>query len=60
MGERCKLCGINTIFYVWSTSRNFPKEKLGSLVDLDKDFINVPVCFNCCKKYLNYSVDEDE
>jgi len=25
---RCRLCGINTLFYVWSTSRPFPTEKL--------------------------------
>lgn len=60
MGERCKICGINTIFYIWSTSRNFPREKLGSLLDLEPEFIDTPVCFQCCKKYLNYPEDKDE
>jgi len=57
MSKRCYMCGIDTIFYVWSTSRNFPREKLIEAKKLktkaQKASISEDgqvVCFKCLKE----------
>jgi len=54
MAKDCYICGNKTIFYVWSTSRNFPKETLirEGNINTKKDMSEiavegVPVCFKC-------------
>jgi len=55
MGKRCCLCGIDTIFFVWSSSRDFPIDKLADAIKLEgkskAEFIKKnpgePVCFKC-------------
>ena len=46
MSNRCCLCGISTIFFIWSSTRDFPIEKLRELIKIGKDE-SMPVCFNC-------------
>ena len=57
MRHRCKVCGNETIFFTWTTSRIFPREKLidflgirdGTVIkDMEKN--GWPVCFNCRNK----------
>ena len=57
MSKRCNWCGIQTIFYVWSTSRNFPVGKyLKERNIIDKGGIREvkyqghPICFRCFNK----------
>jgi len=57
MAKRCVVCGLDTIFYVWSTSRNFPRENLILKKDYkskhEKGRVSVeglPVCFKCFKE----------
>ena len=56
MSNKCHICGNNTIFYVWTTSRNFPREKLYEKLNIKsartKGFYEksgYPVCFGCYK-----------
>ena len=51
MGQVCCVCKFSTIFYIWSSTRNFPIHKLENILDDDniKDE-GKPVCFKCCKK----------
>lgn len=60
MGERCKLCGINTIFFYWSTGRNFPRKKLGDILNISPNTLDCAVCSKCAKELLNYPEDKDE
>jgi len=54
MAKECMLCGAKTIFYIWSTSRNFPKHKFHEYLDkhgnMNRDFV---VCFNCYHSLTN-------
>lgn len=57
MAKECFICKNKTIFYVWSTSRRFPKEKLIKYKDcktkLEKARIAIegqPVCFGCLEE----------
>ena len=60
MSYQCKVCGNNTIFFVWSSTRGFPREKLIELVGKKQSkrwkkgilngTIGVPVCFKCAAK----------
>jgi len=54
MPQKCYICDTNTIFYVWSTSRNFPHNKLIKKKQIiDKRTIQsiknqgFPICFRC-------------
>ena len=60
MGFLCSICGINSLFIFWSSGRNFPKEDLGNYLNVNHKYLNVPVCYHCCKKNLNYPKDIDE
>jgi len=64
MAQDCYLCKNKTIFFIWSTSRNFPRDKLIKAKKLSTRYeiglINkggVPVCFSCFHK-LNKKSDE--
>jgi hypothetical protein len=57
MAHECYLCKTNTIFYVWTTSRNFPKaaliKTLGMNTKSDKGKVAVeglPICFSCLEE----------
>jgi len=58
MGNKCSICGCNPgPFFVWSSTRNFPREKLMSDVK-DKHQVKmilegVPVCYACYDKLSN-------
>jgi hypothetical protein len=54
MGKNCCLCEINTIFFYWSTSRNFPREALSKYLNIDDKYIEVPVCFKCARDKLGF------
>jgi len=51
MGSNCYICGQKTIFFIWSTARHFPREKIIK-DNIDKILVNagVPVCFRCYEK----------
>jgi len=58
MAKVCTLCGVNTIFFVWTTSRNFNVEKYLSLKNIHgKQAIREfrasghPVCLTCFHKH---------
>ena len=55
MGKRCCMCGINTIFYVWTTSRTFPMDSF--LSHLGENIKNIDpdvVCFSCLNKLKDH------
>jgi hypothetical protein len=60
MGKNCCICHTNTIFFKWSTTRDFPIDKLAEILFSDeisrKHFIKnnsgVPICISCCNTYL--------
>lgn len=58
MGKRCPICKNSTIFYIWSTSRNFDKDKYLNIkrklhkadtVQLNEE--GEPICMVCVEKY---------
>jgi hypothetical protein len=65
MSKECSICKNRTIFYVWSTSRNFPRRALINYTNVKtkherhKVFEEgVPICFKChdiLKKYESSS-----
>jgi len=58
MAKACEICKRLTIFYIWSSSKNFIREKMPALVVnpsesqinhyLTKDYV---VCFGCTEKH---------
>jgi hypothetical protein len=61
MAQNCYICGTPTIFYIWSTSRRFPKKnlinykKLDTKYDMDKITRDgVAVCFKCVERLKEY------
>jgi len=57
MSKNCYLCKMKTIFYIWSTSRDFPinslMEKINNKtkqMEMSFKYEGVPVCFNCYKE----------
>ena len=58
MGYKCVVCDINTIFFVWSSSAPFPRERLMTVKKYDsKEKVRsvvdgVPVCY-CCRNMLD-------
>ena len=51
MGKQCYLCGKNTIFFIWSTSRAFPIHKLKPTKKEKAMYsIGVPICFRCFER----------
>jgi len=57
MAKSCYICDNKTIFYIWSSSRHFPKRELikekkaisrSEVSMLSRD--GVPVCFDCYEK----------
>ena len=57
MSNICEICKWDTIFYIWSSSRHFNRQKLLKLVSKkDKLMRNrimkesYPVCMICCEK----------
>jgi len=57
--HQCKLCGKQTLFYVWTSSRVFPRQKLikakelKNRSELDKLNQGYPVCFWCLEELKN-------
>jgi len=55
LSHKCKVCGEDALFFIWSTSRVIDKDKIGlmeqfdSIMDLER--IGVPICVACVKKY---------
>jgi hypothetical protein len=63
MGKICEECGKETIFFVWSSTKGFPREKL--IHDNMADYIRkgilcgnigLPICMHCATK-LGYIKD---
>jgi hypothetical protein len=57
MAKKCDLCGINTIFYVWSSSRKFPINRYLKRKDIktkkqiyETKHGGFPVCFKCLEE----------
>ena len=57
MSNKCELCGSNTIFYVWTSSRSFPREKLFDKFNIKSkkvikhhEITGSPVCLECYNK----------
>ncbi len=57
MSESCYKCGFKTIFFVWSSTRGFPRELLIDKTTTEFEErgllcgrIGVPVCLDCAKK----------
>jgi hypothetical protein len=66
MSKECSICKNRTIFYVWSTSRNFPRRALINYTNVKtkherhKVFEEgVPICFKCSNKLKEYAKTED-
>jgi len=60
MAKDCYLCKNKTIFYVWSTSRDFPIEKLIEYKNLKSKYEvaevsreGQPICFKCLEELKN-------
>jgi hypothetical protein len=57
MAKVCELCNINTIFYIWASSRYFNINKFLTMRDISpRDVKNYlknshPVCMCCVKKH---------
>ena len=55
MSLKCHNCGIDTIFYVWTSSRTFPRHKLFEKLGITNNNkiknnykkIGYPVCLKC-------------
>jgi hypothetical protein len=53
MGYKCVICNINTIFFVWSSSAPFPRDRLMKIKrynkkqDMKTVLDGVPVCLKC-------------
>ena len=65
MANKCCLCNKETLFYIWTSSRDFPRDKFIDLInfgDVDENTrksqkifykrVGKPVCYDCCKKKL--------
>jgi len=57
MARDCYICGERTIFYVWTTSRYFPKRELIKLKGLKTKYEQskistegFPICMRCYNK----------
>jgi hypothetical protein len=57
MAKRCAICGHQTIFFRWSSTRGFPVlkmlKKMGQVSDYKKQRLStkrvgVPICVYCC------------
>lgn len=57
MSETCCKCGLRTIFFFWSSTRGFPREKL--IDEFTQSYekkailsgrMGLPVCVRCAKK----------
>lgn len=55
--EKCRVCGeICNIFFVWSSSRNFPRNKLFKVMDMTskgemkKIYDGERICLSCFNK----------
>jgi len=57
MAHECASCGRKTIFFIWSTSRVFPAERLiKSKADYIRyKVIGVPFCMRCYRRLKNES-----
>jgi len=61
MSKECHICKNHTIFYVWSTSRYFPKKALVKYMNTKSKYERnrifkegVPICFSCKDKLKEY------
>jgi len=56
MGKQCKICKLSTMFYYWSTGRDFPVEKLLEFTNMSAEELanGCTVCFRCSKQFLEY------
>lgn len=48
MTKECIICHRQTIFFIWSTSRNVDKQELDKIVFVEKR--GVPICMECARK----------
>ena len=56
MSQRCYLCGKETLFYIWTSSRNFPREKFIEITGIPEKIVQrkgFAVCYHCYQKLLN-------
>lgn len=57
MSHKCDKCKLETIFFIWSTSRDFPTRKLIRILNIKSKYERakvmregIPVCFSCFNK----------
>ena len=67
MSENCCKCGVRTIFFFWSSTRGFPREKLIDQYTQEYERkailsgrLGLPVCVNCAKKMGYPRSDENK
>lgn len=60
MAQNCQVCGTSTIFYIWTSSRRFPRDAYLQEKKITnkrlKKFVKhqgFPVCFVCHDKLKN-------
>jgi len=49
MGQRCCVCGFETIFFIWTSTRGFPIDLLNKVLE-NPDKSAKPICFKCYNK----------
>ena len=57
-GHVCAICGLDSLFFYWSSTRNFPRKGLVKLLDtpnetktgIVKGLKSYPVCYKCSAK----------
>ncbi|MBE3094328.1 MAG: hypothetical protein IMZ52_04795 [Actinobacteria bacterium] len=57
MSHRCQRCGIETIFFIWSTSAGFPVRRLIRKLNIKSKYgrrkimaEGIPICYYCHKR----------
>jgi len=53
MGQQCCNCGITTIFYIWTSTRDFRKDLLEEMYGI-KDKEARPICFRCYNEMMKH------
>ena len=66
MAKRCAICGKQTMFFIWTSSRNFPRHKFpgyDKMSDIQKLFLKrtgLPVCMSCYHKLIETDVSKNK
>jgi len=65
MSHKCNICSLDTIFFIWSTSRDFPTRKLIRKMKIKSKWgrakvmkEGITVCFPCYKDLINERINK--